>query len=204
LAFALSEKVLQTKSLYYTLASIAGLLAFLTLSIPFIERLTPIEGRFLIMVVLFSAFGGLSYLLFSQKHQPLLVFVAVLLTLRIAFDLLVLPPRSEKRRQENYEVHVQQINQVTGGAPVALAIPVDTVYYPIPFTSDSLAYREAKWPPYQLSYYLSSLNRAVLDNQTQNVKWRLRDVKLEASVETEEILIIEIPTKDRSFILERR
>ncbi len=204
LAFTLPEKAIQTKTLHYTLASITSLLALIALSIPFIERLGSIESRYLIMIGLLLSFGGLSYLLFSAKNQPILVFVAVLLILRIGFDLLVLPPRSEKRRQENYEAYAEQINQTTNGAPVALTIPIDTVYYSIPFTKDSLAYRDAKWPPYQLSYYLSRLNRAILDNQASNHEWVLRDVEVEANEDLTQILKVDIPSKGKYFILEQR
>ena len=123
----------------------------------------------------------------------------------MGFDLLVLPVRSDKRRQEDYAAYAQKIVEVTQDAPVALDIPVETVYYSIPFTQDSLAYREVSWPPYQLSYYLSSLNGAVLDNGgAEKTGWVLRDVEVENTSNAREVLSVDIPSKGRAFVLEWR
>ncbi|MEQ9302058.1 MAG: glycosyltransferase family 39 protein [Cyclobacteriaceae bacterium] len=204
LAFGLNNQ-LSAKSLHRTLAIITSIISIGALAIPFIHQLEQIDGRIFIMLMLTLGSGFISYLLYSSRHHPVLVFAAFMLLLRIGFDLLVLPVRSEKRRHENYETYAEQVTEATQGAAVALSVPVETVYYPIPFTSDSIAYRDVKWPPYQLSYYLSSLNGAVLDNQaSESSEWVLRDVQVEPTENTEEAMRVDIPSKGRSFILERR
>lgn len=205
LAFALNDKTLKVKSLHIALASITGLISIGMLAIPFIGQLDAITNRIAIMVLLTLSGGAISYLLFTRRHHPVLLFAAFVLIIRIGLDLLVLPVRSEKRRQEDYEAIAEKVIDATRGEPVALEVPVETVYYPVPFTSDSLAYREVQWPPYQLSYYLSSLNRAVLSNQADDSStWVLRDTQIKSSIEYNEVMRIDIPSKARSFILERR
>lgn len=204
LAFGLVNQLSQ-KPLHRTLAIIAGIIAIGALAIPFISQLDQINGTIFIMLMLTVGSGFISYLLYSNRHHPVLVFAAFVLLLRIGFDLLVLPVRAEKRRRENYAAHAKQIAEVTKGAPVALSIPIEDVYYPIPFTSDSIAYREVQWPPYQLSYYLSSLNGAVLNNQaSKSSEWILRDMQVEKTDNSEEVLRVDIPSKERNFILEKR
>ncbi len=205
LAYALKEEHLKSKGLHVTLASIAGLVSVLILTIPFIDQLALVESRYWIMLGLLLGSGFLAYQLYSHRHHPILVFAALVLLVRIGFDLLVLPVRSEKRRTEDYQAFAEKVMETTEGEPVSLQVPVDTVYYPIPFTDDSLAYREARWPPYQLSYYLSSLNRAVLSNQTENsTTWVLRDTQIKNSVEYNKVMKIEMPSKERRFILEQK
>lgn len=205
LAYALKEEYLRSKGLHKTLAGIAGLVSLLVLAIPFIGQLSIMHNSYWIMIMLLPVSGFLAYQLYSKRHHPILVFAALVLVVRIGFDLLVLPVRSEKRRRENYEAYAERIIETTQGDPVTLDIPVATVYYPIPFTQDSIAYRDVKWPPYQLSYYLSSLNGAVLDNQASDgTMWVLRDVQMQPTRNAKEILKIDIPSKERAFILERR
>lgn len=205
LAFALPKERLTSPSLYHVLALLTGVMALGALAIPFISQLAMIDHQVAIMLMLVLGGGLITFLLLQKRHQPVLVFAAFVLLLRMGFDLLVLPVRSDKRRQEDYAAYAQKIVEVTQDAPVALDIPVETVYYSIPFTQDSLAYREVSWPPYQLSYYLSSLNGAVLDNGgAEKTGWVLRDVEVENTSNAREVLSVDIPSKGRAFVLEWR
>lgn len=109
-------KIIFEKALF--IISILITVAFL--SVPFISIIPKISYLALKLILLISTLSLLSFYIFKNKSEKLILFFSVLLVARIGFDLFVFPTRVVTDPQTGYKNSAILVGNITKGTPLFL------------------------------------------------------------------------------------
>lgn len=127
--------------------------------------------------------GFLAYLFWSWKNQRMLVFVLVLLTARIGYNLFILPSRLKIECSTEVRDTSHKAVELAGGKPIyifknSLGFQPMTGYYFTRETGKILRKRHSKTEPGAFYIVLPNFyDRTIFDNLMKlKIKWQCRDI----------------------------
>ncbi|MEQ9285564.1 MAG: glycosyltransferase family 39 protein [Cyclobacteriaceae bacterium] len=151
------------------LVSVMGVLILAMPVIPFVQPVSTVPKITLIASCLFLVLASILWLYLKSHTQRIYIFILFVVLARIGFNFIVMPLRLEDELRDNYKYHVDNMLEITQGAPFFFYGDMQYSEKQLPLVGTTVEYRELAYHPFQLTYYIEKQTGEIFEYANERI-----------------------------------